>query len=140
MEVKLPSVSVDVRRGVTLLHADGLYGPSSKVASYAPRGLNKLLAPFVMNDLTVCSSVRTLKVHVLWVLYALLLMLIIGQPWAYPDTERGQPSCPGGAINKRACQLEETFDAARQEFRFLIVCTCRVLNSWHTAWCPFIPL
>lgn len=120
--ISIPSVSSSVRRGVSLLQTSGLYGESDRIASYAPRGVNKLLAPFCMRDLTVCSSLHTMGVHMLWIAFTITIMVGVGQRWAYPDTDMGEKSCPGDdpSLNARACGLEKVLNAARAEFRFLI--------------------
>lgn len=97
----VPDVQVRTHRGISIANASGLYGVRPHVTSYAPRGVNKVLAPFTMPDLTVCASLRTVIHHFLWVLYALVITFTVGHRWAYPQTTPGQPSCPSPAVNKR---------------------------------------
>ena len=57
-----------------------------------------------------------------WVLYAFLLMFILGQPWAFPD---GKPACNNGGalaskVNINMCHTDAILTLAVKEFRFLI--------------------
>ena len=119
-DVVLCAVESSVSHGVTTLYTPGLYGMRGRVASYAPRGVNKALSAVFLRDLTVFSSFSTFCVHFLWLLLSLVIMVSVGQRWAYPDTQSGQPSCPDTATNRHACGLESVLNKARLEFRFLI--------------------
>ena len=120
--VFIPDVQVRTCRGVSIATASGgLYGKRPHVTSYAPRGVNKVLSPFVMPDLTVCASLRTVRQHFLWVSYALVITFTVGHRWAYPQSALGQPSCPSPAINKRVVSRRRLASSActgrRSSFR-----------------------
>lgn len=106
--------------GVVTASAPGVDGEEHPhIITYDPDRTWLFQALLCAKDLTVCGSPLVWLKHLLGVLYAILLMLILGHT-CFPDTEMGEgPACAAGK-NHRMCQLEDLMQASKVEFRFLI--------------------
>ena len=106
--------------GLVTATEPGFYGEGvPKILSYAGKDVRSILAPFFLSDLTVCNSWQMWANHSVMVMYALTLMLIIGYT-CFPDGHMGdQDACKDG-YNLNVCQLNETLEDAKDEYRFLV--------------------
>ena len=101
--------------------APGIDGESHPhILTYEPSSMMTFGALFCARDLTVCYSLAPWLRHLGYVAYSIVLMLVLGFS-AFPDGERGAsgPACQNGR-NMAMCQLNDTLQSAKVEFRFLI--------------------
>lgn len=105
-------------------------GHKEKIVTYNGYSLRHLLTPFVSKDLSVCFNGSVWTMHVCFVLYAIILMLIIVENFL-EETEQGTPEKPISACsvtmmgktmmrNVNMCKFNTLMDAAKSEFRFLV--------------------
>ncbi|CAJ1450875.1 unnamed protein product [Effrenium voratum] len=133
-KMKEPAVSIISSRGLVLAEEPGFYGNTLRVLTYSPGKVWTLLAPFMVRDLTVHSSMRGVLPHLAALAYALFLMFLLCFV-AFPDGEMGSKACEAG--NVQMCQLEETMKNAKSEFRFLVAFVlagfvAMTVGTWHT--------
>ena len=106
--------------GLVTASAPGVDGEEHPhIITYDPNRTWLFQAVFCAKDLTVCGSPLVWVKHLLGVLYAIVLMLILGNT-CFPDTEMGEGPACAGVTNARMCQLEALMQASKVEFRFLI--------------------
>ena len=109
--------------GLTIGQAPGLGGVEHPhLLTYDPCKVGLYKALWSQKDLTVCNSPWIWGHHSLYIIYALVLMLILGFT-SFPDTERGSgPACSATNLgqNAKMCQLDTVLQESKTEFRFLI--------------------
>lgn len=103
--------------GKILGAADGFYGRRSHLLTTQPQKALLPLAWIHSRDLTVCYAIWPYMRHLAFLTYAILLQVILGQPWAFPLSARGEPPCPA---NGNMCGLEEVLLESTKDFRLLI--------------------
>ena len=96
-------------------------GDSTHILTYDPALTMPFLSILLRRDLTVCSSIFSWLYHLILVVYALVLMLILGYN-AFPDGEMGDGNActTDSTHNHQMCQLNGQLIQAKGDFRFLI--------------------
>ena len=103
---------------------------TEKIVTYNGYSLRHLLTPFFSKDLSVCFNMSVWTMHVGFVIYAILLMLIITENFMN-DTQMGTQENPIGACaamvngvsvskNINICKFDSMMADAKSEFRFLV--------------------
>ena len=116
-------------KGLTLSPSVGVDGRAvpAHILTYNPSKTLGMSALVFMRDITVCSTWKNWIPHLAWVVYALVMMLIIGYT-SFSDTEMGSGNAcrteevEGVAVpqNFAMCRLERLLRDTKTEFRFLI--------------------
>lgn len=125
------------KSGVKTASDPGVSGQHPHILSYEPKKMWKFRALCFARDLTTCYSVWTWLGHTVFVLYALLLMLVVGYN-KFPDGEfGGGPACGSNGPNHQICKLAGLLDGAKSEFRFLIAFilagfVSKTVDMWRT--------
>ena len=129
-------LSPPVHVGLSTGSAPGVGGKEiPKILTYVPGQIWQWRALLFERDLTVCYASSIWLRHMLYVLYAIVLMLILRYT-SFPDTEFGTlKGCPPGK-NIKMCQLNTTLMESKKEFRFLIAF---VLAGFVAGLCPTRP-
>lgn len=108
------------KNGVTAKAADGVYTiRQPKILKYEFGKISPLLAPFICPSITVCDSMTLWMHHVMWVVYALLLMLICGFN-CFPESVFGEGGACAKNKNINICSVNSTLEDAKAEYRFLV--------------------
>jgi hypothetical protein len=92
---------------------------NTHIITYDPSKVSFFLAPVFQPDLTACYSFTKWIQHMGYVLYAVTLMIVLGE-FAFPDGVRGDRKTCAAGLNVQMCQLNSVLMDSKQEFRFLI--------------------
>ena len=118
VRVRSTDVSVTRTKGQTVGAVDdGFHGAKEHILTVDPKHA-MLAGGFVHSpELTVCYSVWPYLRHLGYIVYAIVLQVVLGQAWAFPNSEPGEAPCPA---NANMCGLEASLNQASGHFRLLI--------------------
>ena len=101
----------------------GFYGLKTKhILTYDASLVRPVLVAFTDREITVCNSVNIWIYHIGFLVYAIVLMFLLGYN-AYPDGTMGETgACSDDNTHKNVnmCQLDNVLNDAKSDFRFLI--------------------
>jgi hypothetical protein len=108
--------------GLKQCEKESFYGKSTHILGYDVPSVRSFLAVILSPDITAFATSRQWLDHIGMLLYAIFLMLILGNN-AFPDNSMGEMSACSDddpKRNRNMCQLEDVMANAKDDFQFLI--------------------